>query len=407
MAESDNTIRRRNPIGNFLLVVMLLVITYAAGVAGDRLGYLKNLDKYLPVQLRSTAQTSNSGTVTDVNQKVLTEESVVTDVVSKASPAVVTVSFTTKQSAVQPMDFGPFGGFFGGMGGITQPNSQPQDVTQNIGSGFVVDGAQGLVVTNKHVVSDTSGTYTVIASDNKEYPVQNIYRDPINDLAILKVNATLPALNLGTSDNLKLGQFVIAMGTALGEFRNTVTTGVVSGLGRTIDAGNQFGGQVEQLDNVIQTDAAINPGNSGGPLMNSLGQVIGVNVAVAQGSQNISFALPINVVKKSLDNFNTTGQFDRPYLGVQYRMIPKNTALMNDVPEGAYIVQVVKGTPAEKAGIEDGDIIVTMNGQAVKDADGGLGAIINGLKIGQTVKVEVNRNGQTKELSVTLEKVQS
>lgn len=284
-----------------------------------------------------------------------------------------------------------------------QQNQTPETVTQDIGTGFVVDSAQGLVVTNKHVVGNVEGKYQIVTKDDKKLEVSKIYRDPVNDLAILKIEGQLPAaMELGDSDKNKVGQFVIAIGTALGEFRHTVTTGVVSGLGRGIQAGDALGGSVEQLDNVIQTDAAINPGNSGGPLLNSAGQVIGVNVAVAQGSQNIGFALPINVVKQSLDNFNKTGQFNRPFLGVQYKMISKETALMNDVSEGAYIAQVVAGSPAETAGIKQGDIITKFGGKSVKDENGGLAALIGTMKVGDKVDVEVNRDGKTLTMSVTL-----
>jgi serine protease Do len=218
------------------------------------------------------------------------------------------------------------------------------------------------------------------------------------------VNEPLPAaLELGDSSQIKVGHFVVAIGTALGEFRHTVTTGVVSGLGRGIQAGSAFGGFVEELDNVIQTDAAINPGNSGGPLLNSLGQVIGVNVAVAQGGQNIGFALPINVVKDSLRNFNQTGQFERPYLGVRYRMISEEAALVNSVPQGAYVVQVVDDSPAADAGIEAGDIVVRMNNRPVKDEPGGLAAIINSQRVGEVVEVTVYRDGSEQNLRVTME----
>ena len=157
-------------------------------------------------------------------------------------------------------------------------------------------------------MADSQAQYRVITADNQSYPVQNIYRDPANDLAFLKIDAQgLTPVELGDSDNLKVGQFVVAIGTALGEFRHTLTTGVISGLGRGITAGSVFEGYVEELDNVIQTDAAINPGNSGGPLINSAGQVVGVNVAVASGAENIGFALPINTVKTALADFARRG----------------------------------------------------------------------------------------------------
>ncbi|TSC53199.1 MAG: protease, partial [Microgenomates group bacterium LiPW_16] len=176
------------------------------------------------------------------------------------------------------------------------PSAGGEKVEQDIGTGFIIL-ADGMIVTNKHVVADTSAKYRVITKDDKTYEVVKIYRDPVNDLAILKIEATgLKPVEMGDSSKLKVGQFVIAIGTALGEFRNTVTTGVISGLGRGITAGSPFEGYVERLDNVIQTDAAINPGNSGGPLLNSAGQVIGVNIAVAASGQNIGFAIPINVI---------------------------------------------------------------------------------------------------------------
>ena len=292
------------------------------------------------------------------------------------------------------LEFSPFGG-------ITprQQGGEPQD----IGSGFIVS-ADGLVVTNKHVVSVANASYKVITKDNKEYDVKEINRDPANDIAILKIDASgLSPVELGDSTNLKVGQFVIAIGTALGEFRHTVTTGVISGLGRGIIAGSALEGFVERLDDVIQTDAAINPGNSGGPLMNSSGQAIGINVAVAQGAQNVGFAIPINVVKASLNNFQTTGKFPaKPFLGVQYQMISKDAALLNDVPQGAYVIEVVSNSPADKAGVEVNDIIVEFDGKKVAQEDGGLAEVISGKKVGDAVKVRVFRDGKTLDLEAVL-----
>ena len=385
-----------------IVVMGIVVLAFFGGALTDRFVGVPQLDKWLP---RLKQNLNQSGASTTVPQKILKEESAVVEVAENASPAVVTVSITTKQQAVQPFFMDPFG-MFGGRG-MMQPENEPEEVQQDIGTGFVVDGKEGLIVTNKHVVSNNEAKYKVITKDDKEYEVTNIYRDPVNDLAIVKVsNGNLPSLDLGDSDLLKVGQFALAIGTALGEFRHTVTTGVISGLGRGIQAGDGFGGMVEELDNVIQTDAAINPGNSGGPLLNSLGQVIGVNVAVASGSENIGFAIPINVVKKSLENFNSTGQFDRPFLGVQYQMIPQETALLNDVPAGALIRVVVPDSAAEKAGLQKGDIIVKLDGKSVKDAEGGLAEIINTLKSNQKIKVEVYRDGETKELEVTLKPVE-
>src|SRR5579872_2422697 len=272
----------------FLAIVVIWVVSLVAAVG--------IVEKKLPSLL-----SDGNKPVTTTN--VIQEESTVTDVVDKTSPSVVTVSAQSSQrQSILDLPFG-----FGQPGG--GGNSNNSNNTQDIGSGFVV-GADGLIVTNKHVVSDTTLKYKVITKDNKEYDAMQISRDPSNDLAIIKINASgLTPLDLGDSSNLKVGQSVIAIGTALGEFRETVTTGVVSGLGRGISAGDPYAGAVEQLDNVIQTDAAINPGNSGGPLLNSSGQVIGINVAVAEGAQNIGFAIPVNTIKDALNQFNANGKF--------------------------------------------------------------------------------------------------
>ena len=372
-----------------------------AGAVSDRLWDLKFLDKLIPQQ-----EGFRVGEKGVTEQKVLKEESVVIDVVERVSPSVVTVGIKKTEKIVDPFSdfFDPFGMF----GIPSQPQEKSQKIEQDIGTGFVIS-EDGTIVTNKHVVSEANGQYRVITKDNKTYEVKNIYRDPANDLAILKIDPStgpgqvLRPLEMGDSDNLKVGQFVIAIGTALGEFRNTVTTGVISGLGRGVEAGSPFEGYVERLDNVIQTDAAINPGNSGGPLLNSAGQVIGVNVAVASGVENIGFALPINVIKDSLANFNKTGKFSRPFLGVRYQMISQKVALMNEVPEGAYIVEVVSGSPADKAGLKEGDIIVKVDGKGLKDLEGELAKAISQKKVGETIELEVYRDEKTFKKAIVLE----
>ena len=366
------------------LILFVVIASAAGGAIADRLFEIKPLD-YI------TQRSGQNFRVGDLNQRVLNEESVVIDVAENVSPSVVTVSIETPERRV--MEFSPFGGFRSRVEG-----GQPQD----IGTGFVVS-EDGLVITNKHVVSDTEATYKVIAKDGKEYEVEKISKDPSNDLAVVKINASgLKPVELGDSGSLKVGQFVIAIGTALGEFRHTVTTGVISGLGRGISAGSVYEGYVERLDDVIQTDAAINPGNSGGPLLNSAGQVVGVSVAVAQGAENIGFAIPINIIKDALEQFKSTGSFaSKPYLGVEYQMIGQETALLNEVPQGAYVVRVVEGSPAEKAGIETGDIITKMDGENLREEEG-LADIISKKATGQSVSLEVWRDGETLQLSATL-----
>jgi serine protease Do len=310
--------------------------------------------------------------INTTKKEIIDEESVVTKVVEMATPSVVTIR------------------------------------TENdLGTGFMISN-DGLIVTNKHVVVDTALKYKVVIGKDEIVEVTNIYRDPLNDLAILKVDKTgLKALNLGDSDKLKVGQSVIAIGTALGEFRSTVTTGVISGLSRGIVAGSPIEG-TEKMDNVIQTDAAINLGNSGGPLFNSGGQVIGVNVAVSQSGQNIGFALPINLIKESINIFKTTGEFERPYLGVGYKMISKEVAAKNKVNSGAYVESVAENSPAYKAKIQKGDIISEIDGQKLTESDNGdLVKIINTKKIGDVVTLKYFRDNKEQTVNVTLEKKES
>jgi serine protease Do len=376
---------RKLLIGFAVLIFIFVALT--GGAIADRVFKFKPLDLIFPRKDMGL----------NVSQRIVSEESVVINVAEEVSPSVVTVSIQTPQRRV--LEFNPFSGFTSSVTG-----GEPQD----IGTGFIVS-TDGLIVTNKHVVSATDATYKVITKDNKEYEVKQISRDPSNDIALIKIDPStntgtvLKPVKLGDSDNLKVGQFVIAIGTALGEFRHTVTTGVVSGLGRGITAGSSFEGYVERLDNVIQTDAAINPGNSGGPLLNSLGEVIGINVAVAQGANNIGFAIPISVVKEALNQFKTTGKFaSKAYLGVKYQMISKQTAILNNVPQGAYVVEVVAGSPAQKGGILVDDIITKVDGEDVNQGDTGLAGILTKKKVGDTISIEIWRNKETKMISITL-----
>lgn len=275
-----------------------------------------------------------------------------------------------------------------------------EEIQQDIGTGFVV-GEEKFVITNRHVVSDLKAEYKIIDKDDNEYAVSKIYRDPANDLAIIQVEGLkVDSISLGDSDKIRVGEDVVAIGTALGEFRHTVTTGVVSGLGRGITAGDGFGGYVESIENVIQTDAAINPGNSGGPLINRCGEVIGINVAVSSNAENIGFSIPVNVLKKSLDNFENTGKFDRAVLGVKYSMISEQAALRNEVPVGAYVTEVVKDSSADEGGIKVGDIIVSFNG--VKLSETSLSELVNQTKIGDKVKVEIYRWNEDKKMELDI-----
>lgn len=367
----------------------MILVSVLGGVVSDRLFGYRVLDRFFP------RQTTPFLLPTTETKRIFHEESAVINVAEKVSPSVVTIGFEKTTSVVEPFLLTPFGFEI-------SPRQKQETVEQDIATGFII-AAGGLIVTNKHVVSDPQAAYKIITKDDQAYEVEKIYRDPVNDLAILKIEAAgLVPVEMGDSDELKVGQFVVAIGTALGEFRHTVTTGVISGLGRGITAGSPFEGYVERIDNVIQTDAAISPGNSGGPLLNSVGQVVGVSVAIASGGENIGFAIPINIVKESIENFNQTGQFSRPFLGVRYRMIGQDLALMNEVPQGAYIVEVIKDSAAAEAGIKPGDIIVRFDGQAVREEEGGLAKLISTKKIGDRIELVFFRDGQETSTLVIL-----
>jgi len=353
-----------------------------------------NLLSNLPSTLKTPNQTIEK-------QTVVYEESVIAKIVEETLPSVVTVGINKVISTNDTFGINPFNTF---MPFNRIPGTQKK-VEQNIGSGFITS-ADGLIITNKHVVSDTEATYQVLTNDKKRYQVEKIYRDPLNDLAILKINAgNLKPLKLGNSSKLKLGQLTIAIGTPLGKFTNTVTSGIISGLGRGITAGSPFEGYVEKLDNVIQTDAAISPGNSGGPLLDSKGEVIGVNAAIAQEGQNIGFAIPVNVVSDLINNFQKNGgRFERPYIGIRYKLIDKRTAILNELVEGAYIVQVVQGSPAEKSGIQEEDIIIEFDGKKIDGSDEqAFAKFIAGKKPGERVSLRIWRNKEVKDILVTLE----
>lgn len=372
---------------------LLLLIIVLVGI----LFLISTAQKYLPSFFTiDTSQINRSQNNQSV--RVVTEESVTIDIVKRLGPSVVTVAQASRANASNfPFDLEPF---------FNQPQEENENELQDIGSGFII-GEGGLIVTNKHVVSDPDAEYRIITTNEREYSVQRIYRDPLNDIALLQIDLSqnpgdkLVPLELGDSSKLQAGQYVAAIGTSLGEFRNSVTTGVISGLGRGIVAGSPYEGAVERLDNVIQTDAAINPGNSGGPLFNSSGQVIGVNTAVSASGQNVGFAIPINVIKSSLDNFNETGRFERPYLGVSYRDVTGDIASLNEIPEGAYIQQVIQGSSADEAGVQEGDVITKIDNQQINE-DNPLSAIISKKKIGDQINLTVIRDGETVELDAIL-----
>lgn len=329
---------------------------------------------------------------TDRKQLVVQENSAVIDVAKKDSPAVVSI---TSKAVTR--------GFFG----------TSQQVS-GAGTGMIVT-SDGLILTNRHVVDDASANYTVVTNDGKSYPAKVVSRDTINDVAFVRISASnLPVIELGDSGAVKVGQRVVAIGNALGQFQNTVTDGIISGLARGVTAGDSgsFGsGSSEDLQNLLQTDAAINPGNSGGPLVNLDGQVIGINTAVAGQAQNIGFAIPINDVKPLIASVRNAGRIVRPYLGVRYVAIDKQVATLNNlsVDNGAWVQAaddanpgVVKDSPADKAGIKEGDILTKVGSDKI-DSTHSLQSLIGKHKVDEKVTITLLRDGKTQTVDVTLQ----
>jgi serine protease Do len=341
--------------------------------------------------------------------------------VQKANPAVVSIIISKEEPIVKeyyqneqiPDPFGMFGG--GGGFSIQVPQYQ-QDGTQEQqiggGSGFFVS-SEGLIVTNDHVVSDNTASYTVYTNDGKEHPAKVIAQDAADDVAVVKIDGTgYPYLTFDNSEQLQLGQSVIAIGNALGQFSNTVSVGVVSGLSRSITAGDQATGGTENLSQVIQTDAAINPGNSGGPLLDLLGNVVGMNSAVAQGSQSIGFALPGNVVNQAVQSVIAHGKIEFPYMGLRYVAITDAIAqskklsvdygdLVLPGPDASTEPAVVPGSPAAKAGIVSGDIVLEFNGMKLT-SDTNLTDLVRAKNVGDTVTLIVLHNSKQETLTLTL-----
>ena len=384
-------------------LTLIVLLSFLFGIAGSFFG-----SEFLN-QSRSPA-TSTAGVQTiQVN-----EESAPIEVAKRASPAVVSIIISKDLNKIPgyssaPLDFGPFSldPFFQnrGSGNSTTPNVQKVGG----GSGFIIS-SDGLIATNRHVVEDTAATYTVLTNDGKNYDARVLSRDPVNDLAIVKIDARdLPTVPLGDSSALQLGQKVIAIGNALGEYSNSITTGVVSGIGRSITAGTTTGS--EHLEGVIQTDAAINPGNSGGPLLDIGGSVIGINTAIDSQGQLLGFAIPINDFKKDLESFNKFGRIVKPFLGIRYVLVNETIKEENDlsVNYGALILKgagasspgVVAGSAAAKAGLKEGDIILEINGNRI-DQDHSLASQLKDYNPNDVVKMKVQSGTEIREITLTL-----
>lgn len=377
MEQNKQSLSARQPRKHPVVVVIVAIIL-ALGVGG--VAYWYSITNHAPTTSRQTTQ--NDGNLTPTGT-----ENAITKVVDKVAPSVVSiVTNTTRQT------------LFGASQG------------QAAGTGIILS-KDGYILTNNHVVASAT-KIEVVATDGTTYDeVEVVGADPLNDISYLKIkNAKdLQPAELGDSSTLRIGQQVVAIGNALGQYQNTVSSGIISGKGRPITAGGEGGDSGESLTDLLQTDAAINPGNSGGPLLNYSGQVIGINTAVASNAEGIGFAIPVNATKGMLKGVLAGKGVQRSYLGLRYVEITAAVAKQYDLPvkKGAYVAAdkggsaVIADSPAGKAGLQEKDIITKINDEEV-GVSGGVSTLVGEYAPGDTVEVTYLRGGAEKRVKVTL-----
>ncbi|MFH1315176.1 MAG: trypsin-like peptidase domain-containing protein [Candidatus Uhrbacteria bacterium] len=364
----------------------------SAFVLSQQIGLVEGVADQFGVELKTTGE-QDSDQIEDHIIKMIEEETATISVVEKVTPAVVSV--------------------------IAKREYSGELVEVGGGTGFFVS-SEGLVLTNRHVINSGGVTYSILTNNGDEYPIEIVAKDTLYDLAVLQVvleegqEADFPIVELGDSDSIKNGQTVIAIGNALSEYQNSVTKGVISGTGRRVVAGNYY--STEVIEGAIQTDAAINPGNSGGPLINLLGQVIGVNTATSSAGEGLGFAIPINLAVKIVDDMVEFGHIVRPWLGVRYIMIDQNIAQENNLDSdyGALIISgqgsedyaIVPGSPADQAGLQESDIIISLNDIVINE-ENSLSKQINTYAPGDLINVTVVRQGEQITLHVELAEMDS
>ncbi|PID52424.1 MAG: hypothetical protein CR972_01925 [Candidatus Moraniibacteriota bacterium] len=396
MSEELHVVQKpKKKTSNTSLILLVAAIGLLAGVVGSALVYGYMFEKYV--------LTLSEKSPTIVKEVTQLQDDTIIDVVSATTPSVVSIVVTKEVPQYNQM-YSPFDLFFGVPNGQRNVPGEKLFEKQKIGggTGFFVS-EDGMIVTNRHVVSDSNAEYTVVTSDGEEYSAEILARDNVLDFAVLKVEGDgFTAANLGNSDEIKIGQTVIAIGNSLGEFSHSVSRGIISGMSRDIVAGGGLTG-AEELTGIIQTDAAINFGNSGGPLLDLSGKVIGINTAVAQDAENIGFAIPINQVMRLIEDVQRDGKISRPFIGVRYVALTEEISSEINVKYdyGVLVVRgdrvtdfaVLPGSPADKAGIVENDIILEVDGKKITD-ENPLVKIINEYQVGDTVQFKVWHKGE-------------
>lgn len=398
------------------VLAVVIVGSFISGFVGG------SLSQFYPFPGGSVSTSDNSAVKKVIEERTYIEESQLIESREKIAPSVISIlQLKEVRQVANQLPFGDF--FFFGPGfeqpqAPSQPNEKPEKRVVGGGTGFIIT-ADGLALTNKHVVNDDEAEYLAVLNDGTEYSLEVVGKDPLNDVAVVQIKEKeggkkpgLPVAELGDSDKIKIGQQVLAIGNALAEYENTTTAGIISATGRDIHASDSLGQSAETLTGLIQTDAAINPGNSGGPLVNLDGQVVGINTAIDTQANGVSFAIPINDVKPVIESIKQYGKVVRPILGVRYVILTEEKAKefgLEGVTHGAYLVgnyengevAVIPGGPADKAGLAVEDVILELDGKAI-DKDNTLQQAIRSKQPGDKVQLKIWRKGQSFEVEVTL-----
>lgn len=394
--ELSRDILEGNHMANKLGSGLLTLVIGAVGGAGGALA----VGRLQPSSM-APAQAAPAGAVpVEQDGHWTTPPEVIADLVQRVGPAVVNIDTVSKERNpfYSPQQYQMQDPFFGQMmpfGFFGMQQQSPYLVRKGIGSGFIIS-PDGLIVTNNHVVIGST-QLTVTLPDGKTYTGKVVGKDPGTDLALVKIPGQgLPTLPLANPKSLRVGQWVVAIGSPLG-LQHTVTAGILSAMNRDVELNPRVG--------FLQTDAPINPGNSGGPLLNLEGQVIGVNSAVAKEAQGIGFAIPVSTLQAIIPQLEAHGSVERPWLGVGVKDLPDNTSTMfYPVSHGAMVAQVTPHSPASQIGLHQGDVILKVDGKPIHSASELIWAI-GQHKVGDQVQLEVSRDGQTKTLTTTLQKM--
>lgn len=362
----------------------------------------KVIEKITPLESQWAQQEMPSQSAASAAPLVVSQEELIVKVVSNVSNAVVSVVASKDLPVIEEYFVNPFPE--GLLPNVQIPQYRQKGTIKkevSSGTGFFIS-KDGLLLTNKHVVEDSKAEYSIVMNDGKKFDAKVLAKDPFQDIAILKVENTdkkeFSFIPLGDSDNLKVGQTVIAIGNSLGEFRNTVSVGIISGLNRSVTAQGSLAGS-EFLQEMIQTDAAINPGNSGGPLLDLSGRVVGMNTAVASSAENIGFTLPINVAKRDINDAIEFGKIKYPYLGIRYK-VAENGLLLAKGLQGEPAVD--QNGPGAKAGLKKGDIVFELGGFKINEQNN-LAFLLSKHRVGDKIELKFLREGKENVVSIALE----